>query len=514
MHSRYKNPQILPLIVLIAASLPCTGRAAPDGELRLEVVDSTTAAKLPVRVELMNNRGRPVRTRGIGVGRLGDHFYLPGSVTLGLRRGGYVFTLDAGAEYRTQRGNFEIERHADDSKTVEMRRFANLADEGWYAGDIDAARAARNLPIMAAAEGLYYVPTLAWHFDGKKWQSSHATVSRMVDADDPHAVGRALGPYAALVDLAGGSLLLVDDQLLDGPPVKIASDTTSLEVIRAAREAGLHVVAATPTAWDLPIWVASGELDAICVLTRQTQWRGVSDKDSNGRPRDKSFYPGKQGLARWGQAIYFRLLDSGLRITPVAGSGSGDNESPLGTNRTYVYQYNAFSVGAWWRGVDDGATVVTNGPLLRPSVGGDPPGTVFRLESGEVIDFEIALNLASRTPVEYLEIVKNGEVDAEVRLSDWASKGGRLPPVSFDASGWFAVRAATNSVDKYQFALSAPYYVESPSGPRISKRSIEFFLTWLDDLQHRVGRSASCTQAEVDTAREFWRDLLGRSNAP
>jgi hypothetical protein len=55
------------------------------------------------------------------------------------------------------------------------------------------------------------------------------------------------------------------------------------------------------------------------------------------------------------------------------------------------------------------------------------------------------LDLATRVPVEYLQIVKNGEVAEEVRLADWTKRKGRLPPVVFDASGWFLVRAITNN---------------------------------------------------------------------
>jgi hypothetical protein len=45
---------------------------------------------------------------------------------LPLRRGQYTFELDAGPEYRTQHGHFEIERQAEDAKRIEMERFANL----------------------------------------------------------------------------------------------------------------------------------------------------------------------------------------------------------------------------------------------------------------------------------------------------------------------------------------------------------------------------------------------------
>jgi hypothetical protein len=83
--------------------------------------------------------------------------------------------------------------------------------------------------------------------------------------------------------------------------------------------------------------------------------------------------------------------------------------------------------------------------------------------------------------------------------------------VAFDSSGWFVIRAATVETARYQFALTAPYYVESPAGPRIDRQSVEFFLAWLDDRQSRLGNSAGCTQDEVDAARAWWNERLDRS---
>lgn len=501
------------LLVVWGLSFPALLNAAPDGELRLEVVDSETRQAVPVRVELLNSRGRPVRLKNVGTAALGEHFYLPGTATLGLRRGDYVFHLDAGAEYRTQRGDFKIDRYADDAKTVEMRRFANLGDEGWFAGDLDVLRPARDLPIITAAEGIHYAPTIAWTFEGAKWTQSHASIVKPMEGDDPYATGRALGPLAALVDLPGGVLLLVSDEPIKKPPLDLKEGVTSLAVIRTAKEQGLRVVAATPTAWEFPLWIASGQLDGVCVLTRESEAEAVADRDPKGRPRDKSFYPAKRDLVRWGEDIYFHTLNCGIELTPLAGSGSGANQSPLGTNRTYAYLANAFTPAAWWQAVEQGAVVVTNGPLVRPSVSGDPPGTTFSIEPGESIDFQITLNLASREPVEYLEILKNGIVDQEIRLSDWAAQGGKLPPVTFDASGWFAIRAATGNTDRRQFALTAPYYVESSDGPRINRASVDFFLTWLDELKARNPTLKSCTSDEIASTRQYFDHLRKRANA-
>jgi hypothetical protein len=213
-------------------------------------------------------------------------------------------------------------------------------------------------------------------------------------------------------------------------------------------------------------------------------------------------------------------LNCGLHVPPAAGSGCGTNDNPVGTNRVYVYCGDEFSLERWWGGLEAGRVFVTNGPLLRPTVEGHAPGYVFRLGKAESLSLEIGLDLATRVPVEYLQIVKNGEVAVEVRLADWVNEQGRLPPITFDASGWFLVRAVTNSVETYQLASSGPYYVEQAGQPRISRRSVQFFLDWIDAATERAGgmpklddASRAALIAEQTAARRFFEELLAKANA-
>ena len=57
-----------------------------------------------------------------------------------------------------------------------------------------------------------------------------------------------------------------------------------------------------------------------------------------------------------------------------------------------------------------GHSIATNGPLLRPKLGGKIPGHVFTAHTGEVLELQPELTLAVRDPVEYLEVIKNGTV--------------------------------------------------------------------------------------------------------
>jgi hypothetical protein len=280
------------------------------------------------------------------------------------------------------------------------------------------------------------------------------------------------------------------------------------------------VVALTPFAWDLPIWLASGKLAAIEILNRHSLRGDTIDHEAGGKTRDKTFFPGKLGNGRWSEAIYQHVLNCGLRIPPAAGSGSGSNRSPVGTNRVYVHcsglnpQEGSFSQNLWWHGLQSGRVLVTNGPLLRVQVEGHPAGYVFEVDSGRTREFQIGLKLSfyAKSPVEYLEIVKNGQVEHEVRLDDLARQQGRLPVLKFDQSGWFLVRAITSETRCYQYASTGPYYVEMGYQRRISRNSVQFFLNWLDEAAEKFAGNQP-VQTEITAARPFWQDLLERANA-
>ncbi len=466
-----------------------------DGKLTIVAIDEQTGKRIPVRMELRNGRGRPVRVKSDAIVSHGDYFVFDGEVTLELRKGPYTFLIEAGPEYETRPGSFTIERRAEDDTEVVLKRRVDMQVEGWWAGDLDVRKNPRDLPLLMRAAGVDWVPV----FDRENVRGK--CQKEKLPAETP------IGSAISIDNRRGGGLLLFNAK----QPVDVCrgkADESSMPLLRAASEAGAEVAALTPNAWDLPLWLASGQLDAIQIIHRYSLVEGV------GRPRDKTFFPGKMGRGRWSETIYHHVLNCGLQIPPTAGSGSGTNKNPVGASRVYVHCGEEFSQESWLAGLRSGQVMVTNGPLLRTQVEGHPPGYQFELDKGETREFEIALSLTfyELAPVEYLEIIKNGRVEYEIRLDELAKKKGRLPPVKFDASGWFAVRARTSRSDRYQFATTGPYYVESNYQRRISRRSVQFFLNWLDEAKRKFPENENVL-ADIVAARPFWEDLLMKANA-
>ncbi len=240
-----------------------------------------------------------------------------------------------------------------------------------------------------------------------------------------------------------------------------------------------------------------------------------------GRPADHVGFGGGQALGRWGEEIYRHAIDAGLRIPPLAGGGSDSAMTPVGYNRLYVgWPLEAYeddvnlearpvtNAESWWSAAWKGHSIATNGPLLRPKLGGKIPGHVFTAHTGEVLELQPELTLAVRDPVEYLEVIKNGTVFYSARLDEFAKAGGIMPIMEVDESSWVIIRVVTLHEDHYRAAVSAPWYIDFDNQPRVGKKSVQFFQQWLAEYEDRLKRLPPAELQRhipyVRAARKFW----------
>jgi hypothetical protein len=516
-------------IALVATS-PTLAWAARGGQLRLEVIDHETKEPLACRIHLTNAAKRPLKAPKAPFWH--DHFVFSGSVTLKLPEGEYAFEIERGPEYRVRLGHFTMQNFSDDTKVVDLNRFVDMAAEGWWSGDLDVERPAKDLPLLMEAEDLHVVELVSWPDRQSLLPKSGAPTDPLVEFGAHRyyhlAAGRDVRP--------GGTLLFYnlprkgDGSLFQAQPKKTPVPFSGafsgeyppqLELIIAAKqETAAWVDAQHAYSWDLPLWVASGKLDSVQLAGSNLGRKSAVTSEGSGRPRDQRLYPGTSGNGRWTEAIYYHLLNCGLRIPPTAGSGSGSVANPLGYNRMYVHVEGELTYEKWWDALRAGRAIVTNGPLIRPNVEGEMPGHVFQAQSGQEVELEIGLTLSTRDRISYLEIIKDGRLVEQVRLNDWEKTGGKLPLLKFSESGWFLIRAVTDLTETYRFATTAPYYVEIGDRPRISKASAQFFLDWVDERMQKLKlvefenpeqRKAVLNLQE--SARAYWERLAAEANA-
>ena len=481
------------------------------GELELRVTDAETGEPISVRMHVFNARGRAQHPRGTVWWH--DHFVFHHRIVLNLPTGEYQFVMERGPEYRVRTGYFILERGATDTKHLTMTRYVNMAESGWYCGDLQIHRNVNDIELLMQAEDLHIAPVITWWNDKNQWEGRALPEEQTVTFDD----NRIYNVMAGKDERGGGALLYFNLP----EPLPLADNEheypSPVEFLKRTRDVPLALVdIEKPFSWDMPIWVASGMCHSIGVLNDHQHRDGAID-EASGKQRDRLLYPPPHGVGRWSEDIYYRLLNCGIKIAPSAGSGSGVQPNPLGYNRVYVYCGDALDWESWWEGLRLGRVVVTNGPMMQPTVDGFYPGHQFTAAEGESIDLEIALNLATRDTIEYLQIIKNGEVDSEVRLAQWAANNGRLPPIHFEESGWFLVRAVTDVGDTYRLAMTGPYYVRIGEQPRISREASQFFLDWVVERAGALEIDDADQRASVlryhRAARDFWQDRIDRANA-
>ncbi len=489
-------------------------QTARCGELEFTAIDKETQAPVAARMHLKDQRGRVVRPKGVPFWK--DHFVFDGKIVLDLKPGHYTFEIERGPEYRFRSGYFEMERDGADTKTIEMIRFVDMKKEGWWSGDLHIHRSPEDIELLMRAEDLHIGPVITWWNDRNVYAQGKFPEKPLGLFDE----NRFYHLLAGEDERNGGALLyfnLAKPLSLPGSKRRHPEYPSPVKYLKLARrQAGAHIDIEKPFWWDMPIWVASQKCDSIGLANNHMQRDGALDNEAWGKPRDKVFYPGAIGNGRWSQDIYYRLLNCGLRIPPSAGSASGVLPNPVGYNRVYVYCGDTLNYNTWWENLRAGKVVVTNGPLLRPRVNGEVPGHVFTADEGQEVELQIALNLATRDKIDYLEIIQNGDVVQQVRLADWAQAGGKLPPLTFQSSGWMLIRAVTNYTKSYRFASTGPYYVQIGEQRRISKEAASFFSDWVEERARRVKISDPQQRAEVlkyhRAARKYWRALEADAN--
>ena len=537
------------IVAITAIVVNAETATAGDEQLRIIVEDRDTGEPLVARLHLFNANGKPRPIRGDRLA-WGNHLTVDGSTVLKLPIGEYSFIIYHGAEYRTTSGTISMGLAGNDTKTVSMQRAMDVADTGWFSGDLDVRRPVRDMPILLEAEDLRMIAATTFSNDrlpvppGKlnpeQRRAPDGTISSRGVRFADLGAGRIVRPGAELLVARCGK---------DAPPMP-ATDSpwptyeNALEAIHGSgggseRETRPWIDLASPTAADLPLLVAAGWVDSVRLIdSRYTPTRLVDD-EKYCRQRDRDRYPDPLGLARWNLDVYVKLLEAGVFLPPTAGSGSGAapansaatgiGSNPPGENRVYVAVDGPFSADAWWESLRLGHAVVTNGPLMIPSVHGMPPGFIFETGGGPQ-SFPIALSLSLRggDQVNYIEILKNGRVYHEIPLAEY-TESRRLPEVEFDAGeeGWFLIRAVLQGpTDRYRFAMTAPWFVRTgvsgtsesvnltpsqrPPTGRISRSAAQFFFDWTMERARQLAMHSDPDQRralleEYRIARDFWR---------
>ncbi|MCI0621620.1 MAG: CehA/McbA family metallohydrolase [Acidobacteria bacterium] len=476
------------------------------------VADRNTGKPLPCQIYLKDKTGKPVQAEGLPFWH--DHFVSSGHSELKLSPGQYTYEIDRGPEYFIHTGSFLVTEEAVTKVAVKLERFVNMSGHGWWSGDFHVHRPASDIELLMQAADLHIAPVITWWNNKSQWANRQLTAQPLVSFDK----NRYYHLLAGEDEREGGALLYFNLT----KPLAITEATrefpSPLEFLAEARKyKGVWVDVEKPFWWDVPLWLASGQVDSIGLANNHMCRDSMHETEAWGKPRDMKRLEPPRGNGFWTQEIYYHLLNCGLRIPPSAGSASGVLPNPVGYNRVYVYLGKSPSYGQWWEGLRAGRCFVSNGPLLMCQANERLPGHVFMAKDEKALKIEIQGFLTTRDPISSIEVIKNGKVEYTVPFEK-SKKPHKLAVLGFKESGWFLVRAITDNPKTFRFASTAPYYVEiGDTKRRISRSSAQFFLNWARERAARIQLDDPIQKEKVTQyhtlAEKFWIDLLAKANA-
>ena len=189
--------------------------------------------------------------------------------------------------------------------------------------------------------------------------------------------------------------------------------------------------------------------------------------------------------------VWYRLLNCGFRLPTGAGSDTMANyaslRGPVGLVRVYarVPKTNP-AVPAWLDSLKKGRTFATNAPLIGFTLGGKEVGDDLTLPAGEK-QVKFKAWMRSIVPVDHLEVVCNGRVARDLKLTGNRMSAETEDTIPISQSGWCLLRASSDKpehpvLDDYVYATTSPIYVSVQGSPRNSAGDATFFIAWIDRL--------------------------------
>jgi hypothetical protein len=164
-----------------------------------------------------------------------------------------------------------------------------------------------------------------------------------------------------------------------------------------------------------------------------------------------------------GLRIWYRLLNSGLRVPATAGTDKMSNEVTVGGNRVYAAIDGDFTYASWIDALNQGKTFVSNSPFLFCEVEGEGPGESLSVKAGQTM--KIKATVSSQLPVDRLEIVANGVLIAETSLAKGEMHKVLEAEFTPEGSVWIAARSYQFNLQDTRGGVSFAHRRSAGAGP-------------------------------------------------
>lgn len=480
----------------------CTSAAWADSTIELTVVDEETGEPIASRVYLTNAGGeayffevpaqpgaavRYDKQNWINARSVERHTTVtqyPCQATV--PPGKYTVVCERGKTYHAATRTVTVAA-ADVALVIPLRRWADPASRGWYSGDTHIHRPVDEMRNVVLAEDLNVAFPLSY------WVTRSDTPptagERNVDVDLPaelievdarHVIWPRNTEYEIFTtagrDHTLGALFVLGHR----EPLEMTVPPWR-PLLKSVRESDRDVMFDMDKLdWPFAMLLPTLVPDALYELANNHLWRTEFAFRQWSTPAPPFMQPpfgasegGERAWIDYTLGMYYTLLDAGFRMPPSAGTANGVHPVPAGFGRVYVHLPEGFSFDAWRRGLSQGRSFVTTGPMLSATADRQDPGHVFQFpsEPDGRPEIPVRIEVLSETPLTFGEILVNGQPEELLRPANEPTEGGAYRSVFATTvvpkrSGWMAVRVFEDREGgRTRFAHTAPWYIEIGDQP-------------------------------------------------
>jgi hypothetical protein len=522
--------------LLMALAMSPLEAATLTGEIRDSDTGKLVEARLYIRssqgqwffARSANSAGRAVEYRKErGPSSVEMHTALSAHpFTVELPPGQYSLLAERGKEY------WPLERKIDigDSPatvTLEIQRWVDMSQRGWFSGDTHVHRTLDELPIAMLAEDLNVAFPLTYWVTKSDTSPSQGDKNqppvepKLIEVSPRHVIWPLNTEYEIFTvgerrHTLGAVFGLGHKSVLGRgvPPVRPIAE-------QVHREGGLLDLDKHNWPWSMML-IPVMKVD-LFELANNHHWRtefafrtwGEQPPDYMQLARDPAGLDEK-AWTEFGLKNYYALLNCGFRLMPTAGTATGVHPVPLGWNRVYVHCPRGFSYDEWLSELARGRSFVTTGPMIDVMVNGQVPQPSYQQAAPEG-DYFFFMQAASVHP-RRLELIQEGRVIA-YSLSDATPSRGKFAltlgtRVVVSSSTWFAVRCfETLPSGRERFAHSAPIFIDVANKPLVpGKAEAEYLVSRVEaEIRRNIGVLSKEALAEFQEALESYRAIAEHS---
>lgn len=509
-----------------AAGSPRTLSASDGARLSLTVTDKATGEPTFCRINVVGPNGQfyqpppnylsPYALTGVWPEKgawgnrkdkapyryLGRFFYAWGKTSVLVPAGLNRVEIWKGFEYRPQVVELVAESGQNHAMTVELERVAAMEPLGWHSGDPhlhlprESARDDDVILDLLEAEDIRYGSILGYNEPAGPYSGFMEKLASPQQRGLGAKSARDRGGYhiqsgQEYRNTTYGHILLFNRDQLIFPGQDLNADNWPVYGLVAREtmdQGGFAAYAHGGYRQEIYADVALGALNAIELLQFGI-YREI-------------------GLTDW-----YHMLNAGYRI-PCLGASDWPACRWLGDCRTYVEHDGSPDFAGWLRGMAEGRSFVTTGPLLIVQVDGHGPGERCAFSGKGPHALKVSVRLACEvTSVQKLDLIVNGEVVKSLAVSNrspgevWQSFDATL---EITESSWIAARAwsQTPGGRPDAEAHTNPVYAEVDGKAVYRQGSLD---AWVERIDGQIARQRQRDFPEKARVLDYFqqaRDVL------